>query len=90
MLALAIEFEGSGALQYLRPEIINPPGIQMVIGELPKQIVHSNAMTLPQTIVISDLQEGRKFDAQTDLLQLQPTFAQRIRQGAPIVSSCRH
>ena len=37
-MPLVIDIEGSGALQYLRPEIANPPAIHLSLSEVPQRI----------------------------------------------------
>jgi hypothetical protein len=68
-MPFAIDIGGSGALQYLRPEIVNPPAIHLIVGNAPPQlIVQSNAVMLAHTLVFSG---DIGFEARTNLLQLQ-------------------
>jgi hypothetical protein len=65
-MAPAIDFEGSGAVQYLRPEIINPPAIHRLLDDLPEFIAQANVVPLSELLVLTQPSTA-EFDARKTL-----------------------
>jgi hypothetical protein len=79
----AIDFEGSGALQYLRPEIIHPPAIHSSLSNLPQYVAQANAVILSHVLVLTNLPPHTEFDARANLLQVR----ENIRATNALISS---
>jgi hypothetical protein len=69
-MAPAIDFEGSGAVQYLRPEIINPPAIHRLLDDLPQFIAQANVVPLSELLVLTQPSTA-EFDARKNLQVVQ-------------------
>ena len=53
MTVLAVDYEGSGAIYYLRAETAERRELHLVLVEWSPHIEHSNSFTLPRTIAVT-------------------------------------
>jgi hypothetical protein len=77
MAVAAVDYEGSGAIHYLRTEIAERREIHLLLAEWPPYVEHSNSFTLPRTNTITSVFKS-DFEARKNLHSLTAT----IRTGA--------